>query len=752
MKRKLTEKAMEKKIADVKPVIDDVKPKNDLPKIEKPRREIRPVREPVKKRIPRPALIGSGIFLGAAVVGGIAGGIAGFTPSTPVEPDNHYVISAEAALPEVGAPVETAFGTVYIDGEKTDTISTYTGHFEDGLQEFEVGDLVPEDLEYFRINMLFPLPDDVTEENFTSVTELGAVSVPGADIHDIVGPFYLGDMDMPGYENCGAMRVLLSMHEDHYVTLSIHAPRIGEEAKGSGAVVSIDGAETQTIIQWIEHDDGICYIDDESVFRKDIIYSAEVYFRLPEGKTYELWENRLKMEEGGVEADSIISFLYGPMEVSPVGEGSKAAGLGDGWAMIRVSLESISAHEGIILNAQPPVTGIIMDETKIWGSLDGEYLFMEYDWIDLEEHRKLVPTETFRENRNYKAEVYVELPGDIVSENYLDQCPIEEICVLDEGEMAYFEGIIYLGDYKGDGGNYGRIDLYFTTGDAMIHELEITATDPEAGIPLVMTGGGVWLNGRSTNVYEFRWSAKNEQGEEADISSMTEEFRAGWSYSLTIKFNLIADTEADKIHVTVPEKVTSYDGPFIGEEIWDYGHEGYNGRMTEITLHYEKLPEPEPEHQHSFNYDPARSTEATCSKGGVKVSVCECGEIQTEETPATGNHSYKLSTAAGSPATCIKNGEAYYYCEVCGDFKSETIPATGHGDYSYYPMDAVFGHNRVCGRCGYAEVEEHVFRYEHSWGNNHYAICDRCGVQTEYNCRFEGGSTCLDCGNQMVVY
>ena len=70
----------------------------------------------------------------------------------------------------------------------------------------------------------------------------------------------------------------------------------------------------------------------------------------------------------------------------------------------------------------------------------------------------------------------------------------------------------------------------------------------------------------------------------------------------------------------------------------------------------------------------------TCIKEGMRYRICnrESNIVHREEEgiPATGNHSYTVSTVI--EATCKKNGQRVYVCKVCGNHYAEIIPATGH--------------------------------------------------------------------------
>lgn len=81
-------------------------------------------------------------------------------------------------------------------------------------------------------------------------------------------------------------------------------------------------------------------------------------------------------------------------------------------------------------------------------------------------------------------------------------------------------------------------------------------------------------------------------------------------------------------------------------------------------------------HTHTWN-NGIVTTDATCSKAGVRTYTCtSCKQTRTETIPATGIHTWnsgKISTSA----TCTKTGIRTYTCTSCGKTKTESIPATG---------------------------------------------------------------------------
>ncbi|MCD7801724.1 MAG: leucine-rich repeat domain-containing protein [Clostridiales bacterium] len=71
------------------------------------------------------------------------------------------------------------------------------------------------------------------------------------------------------------------------------------------------------------------------------------------------------------------------------------------------------------------------------------------------------------------------------------------------------------------------------------------------------------------------------------------------------------------------------------------------------------------------------TTEPTCTVEGVMTYTCTvCGETKTEAIPATG-HSWDDGVVVKA-ATCTEDGLLTYTCSVCGETETVTIAASGH--------------------------------------------------------------------------
>lgn len=124
---------------------------------------------------------------------------------------------------------------------------------------------------------------------------------------------------------------------------------------------------------------------------------------------------------------------------------------------------------------------------------------------------------------------------------------------------------------------------------------------------------------------------------------------------------------------------------------------------------------------HTHSYIETIIKVATCTESGEKKLTCSCGDTKTESIPATGhnygaddkctncgelnpNHKHSYTETITKKAGCEETGEKTLTC-VCGDSKTEIIPATGH-DYE----------DGNCKNCGEAEYIQH----EHNFVNNTY--------------------------------
>ena len=81
--------------------------------------------------------------------------------------------------------------------------------------------------------------------------------------------------------------------------------------------------------------------------------------------------------------------------------------------------------------------------------------------------------------------------------------------------------------------------------------------------------------------------------------------------------------------------------------------------------------------QHS--YTESITKQPTCTESGIKTFTCSiCGDSRTEEIPAAG-HSFSADWTIDEEATCAKEGSKSHHCSVCGAVTDITaIPKTAH--------------------------------------------------------------------------
>lgn len=71
-------------------------------------------------------------------------------------------------------------------------------------------------------------------------------------------------------------------------------------------------------------------------------------------------------------------------------------------------------------------------------------------------------------------------------------------------------------------------------------------------------------------------------------------------------------------------------------------------------------------------------TEPNCVEQGEKIRYCQvCGDRRYESIPATGIHQWKKDEESSVAPTCVNVGWDKYRCIVCGEMKTEYLPATG---------------------------------------------------------------------------
>ena len=112
---------------------------------------------------------------------------------------------------------------------------------------------------------------------------------------------------------------------------------------------------------------------------------------------------------------------------------------------------------------------------------------------------------------------------------------------------------------------------------------------------------------------------------------------------------------------------------------------------------------------------------ATCGEAGRTETICDnCGEVvSTKEIPATGAHTWDNGTVTTEP-TETTPGVRTFTCAVCGQTRTETIPATGAHDYQFTrnvaPTCTADGYDLYsCSGCGATEKRNSKPALGHKW-------------------------------------
>ena len=112
---------------------------------------------------------------------------------------------------------------------------------------------------------------------------------------------------------------------------------------------------------------------------------------------------------------------------------------------------------------------------------------------------------------------------------------------------------------------------------------------------------------------------------------------------------------------------------------------------------------------------------ATCGEAGRVDTICSnCGDVvSTKEIPATGAHTWDNGTVTTEP-TETTPGVRTFTCAVCGQTRTETIPATGAHDYQFTrnvaPTCTTEGYDLyTCSGCGATEKRNSKPALGHKW-------------------------------------
>ncbi len=125
----------------------------------------------------------------------------------------------------------------------------------------------------------------------------------------------------------------------------------------------------------------------------------------------------------------------------------------------------------------------------------------------------------------------------------------------------------------------------------------------------------------------------------------------------------------------------------------------------------------------AHDWDEGKLITSNCEAGGVIQYTCKNDSNHIKQVPAAAqSHSWVI--VSQTDATCGLNGEINYKCSVCGQTKTETLPATqnhsfGEWQTSQEPTCVTVGKQyRVCAVCGALEWRDYPVNGPsgHDWG------------------------------------
>ena len=162
---------------------------------------------------------------------------------------------------------------------------------------------------------------------------------------------------------------------------------------------------------------------------------------------------------------------------------------------------------------------------------------------------------------------------------------------------------------------------------------------------------------------------------------------------------------------------------------------------------------------------------ATCGEAGRTETICDnCGDVvSTKEIPATGAHTWDNGKVTTEP-TETTPGVRTFTCAVCGQTRTETIPATGVHDYQFTknvaPTCTADGYDLyTCSGCGATEKRNSKPALGHKWDSGTVTTeptettpgvrtytCTICGLTKEEVIPPTGGSTVCPGGPSCPSY
>ncbi len=126
------------------------------------------------------------------------------------------------------------------------------------------------------------------------------------------------------------------------------------------------------------------------------------------------------------------------------------------------------------------------------------------------------------------------------------------------------------------------------------------------------------------------------------------------------------------------------------------------------------------------------TVEATCGHAGVMTYTCTlCGETRTEDIPAL-EHIWDEGEVT-TEATCGHAGVMTYTCTLCGETRTENIPALEHIFSDEWVNTDAEGHYHQCVSCGAIDekIAHTLVLVQDEENNKHYWECSVCGYKGE---------------------
>lgn len=189
--------------------------------------------------------------------------------------------------------------------------------------------------------------------------------------------------------------------------------------------------------------------------------------------------------------------------------------------------------------------------------------------------------------------------------------------------------------------------------------------------------------------------------------------------------------------VTIPASVIAIDSEAFGEYDYNvviYGHKGSYAETYANKYYFDFV---DLDHVHSYTVK--SSQKATCTKAGVTVYVCDCGNSYKDYSDPLG-HKFSTKWTIDKKATCTKAGSKSHHCTRCSAKNDITsISATGHSYESKVTQTASCTEPGVitytCKSCG-DSYEEPISALDHNystaWTIDEVATCTTSGTKSHH--------------------